>query len=54
MQINKLSYKIVPLILVGIARTDQIVQFGKFAKSLQYLMKEVDFLCRSASQFSIN
>ena len=54
----KLSYKLIPLILVGMARPVQIIQNNKFAKSLQYLKKEVgdevDFLCRWTSQFSIN
>ena len=49
-QINiKLSYKLIPLILVGMARPTQITKNKKFEKSLQYLKKEiideVDFLC---------
>ena len=51
MQINiKLSYKLIPLILVGMARLPQYTPNNKFAKSEQYLMKEVrdevDFLGR--------
>ena len=37
----KQSYKLVPLILVDMARPAQITQNGKFAKFLQYLKKEV-------------
>ena len=59
MQINiNQSYKLIPLILVRLTRPGQITQNDKFAKSLQDLKKEVrdevDFLCRWASQFSIN
>ena len=55
MQVNiKLSNypatKVIPLMLVVMARSAQITQNNKFAKSLQYLKKEVreevDFLCR--------
>ena len=51
MKINiKLSDKLIPLILVGMARPAQITQNNKFAKYLEYLKKEVkdevDFLCR--------
>ena len=46
---TKLSYKLIPLILVDMARPAQITQNNKFAKSFQYLKKEVkdaiDFLC---------
>ena len=50
MQINiKLSYNLMPLILVGMARPAQITQNNKFAKSQHYLKKEggdeADFLC---------
>ena len=44
MQINiniKLSYKLISLIVVGMARPVQVTQNNKFAKSLQYLKKEV-------------
>ena len=45
-----LSYKLRPLIVVGMAKPVQITQSNKFAKSFQYLKKEVrgevDFLCR--------
>ena len=48
----------IPSILGGMARPAKITWNNKFAKSLQYLKKEVrnetDFLCRWASQFSIN
>ena len=59
MQINiKLSYKLIPLILVGMAKPAHITQNNKFAKSLQYFKTEVRdkfvFLCRWASQFSLN
>ena len=41
LQINtKLSYKLISLILVGIARPAQINQNKKFVKSLQYLKKK--------------
>ena len=44
-----LSYKLRPLILVGMAKPVQFTQSNKFAKSFQYLKKEVrgevDFLC---------
>ena len=41
-QINiKLSYKLIPLILVVLAKPAQIALNNKFAKSLQYLKKEV-------------
>ena len=51
LQINiKLSFKLIPLILVGMTRPAQITQNNKSAKSFQYLKKEVkdevDFLCR--------
>ena len=51
MQINiKLSYKLIPLILVGMAKPAHITQNNKFAKSLQYFKTEVRdkfvFLCR--------
>ena len=53
----KLSYKLILLILVGMVRPVQITQNNKFAKSLQYLKKEVrnevEFLCRWASQIFI-
>ena len=50
LQINiNLSFKLIPLILVGMTRPAQITQ-NKSAKSFQYLKKEVrdevDFLCR--------
>ena len=56
MQIDiKLSYKLMPLILVGMARPNQITQNNKFGKSLQYLKKEVgdeaDFLCDGYDSF---
>ena len=56
MQMNiKLSYKLIPLILVGIARAAQITQNRKFAKSLQYPKKEVrdeiDFLHNDHQSF---
>ena len=58
MQINNLSYRMIPSILVGMSRPAKITQNNKFATSLQYLKKEVrdeaDFLCSWASQFSIN
>ena len=48
----------ISLILVGMARPTRIAQINKFAKSLQYLKKEVrdevNFLCRWASQLLIN
>ena len=51
----KLSYKLILLILVGKARTAQITKNSKFAKSLQYLKKEVrdevDFLCNEHNSF---
>ena len=54
----KLSFKLILLILVGIATHAQITQNNKFAKSLWYFKKElrneVEFLCRWASKFSIN
>ena len=37
----KLSYKLIPLILVCMVRPAQITQINKFAKSLQYLKIEV-------------
>ena len=41
-QINiKVSYKLIQLILVGMIRHAQITENNKFAKSLQYLKKEV-------------
>ena len=41
LQINtKLSYKLISLILVGMARPAQINQNKKFVKSLQYLRKK--------------
>ena len=41
LQINtKLSYKLISLILVGMARPAQINQKKKFVKSLQYLRKK--------------
>ena len=51
----KLTYKLIPLILVGMTRPVQITQNNKFVKSLQYpkkevrekdIKEEVDFLCR--------
>ena len=58
MQINNQYYRMIPSILMGMARPAKITRNNKFAKSLQYLKKEVrdetDFLCRWASQFSIN
>ena len=51
----ELSYKLIPLILMGMARPAQIAQNNMFPKSLQYLKKEVrdevNFLCRLASVF---
>ena len=41
MQINKPFYKLVLLILVNMASLAQSTQNSKFAKSLQYLEKEV-------------
>ena len=42
MQINfKLSYKVIPLILVSMIRPAHITQNNKFTKSLQYLKKEL-------------
>ena len=57
MQINmKLFYKIILLILVGMARPAQITQDNKFTTSLQYLKEEareeVDFFT-DEHQFSI-
>ena len=53
----KLSYTLIPLILVDMDRLAQITQ-SKFAKSSQYLKKElrdeVDFLCSWTSQLSIS
>ena len=48
MQIDlKLSYKLIPLILVAMARPAKIIKNNKFPKLLQYLKKkvrnEVDF-----------
>ena len=41
-QINiKLSYKLRPVILLGMARPAQITQKDKFAKFLKYLEKEL-------------
>ena len=37
---NYLSYKLIPLILDGVARSAQITQNNKFAKSLQYRKKK--------------
>ena len=59
MQINiKLFFRLILLILVGMARPAQITHNNKFENSLQYLMKEVkdevDFLYTWASEFSIN
>ena len=56
MQINiKLSYKLILLILVSMAKPAQITQNNKFAKSLQYLKKDVrdkiDFLCNEHHSF---
>ena len=52
----KLSYKLIPLILVVITRLAQITQNNKFAKFLHYLKigvrVEVDVLCRRATQLS--
>ena len=42
MQINiKLSYKLIPLMLVGRARSTQITQNNMFAMPMQYHKKEV-------------
>ena len=42
LQINmKLSYKLITLILVDMVRPSRIIQNNKFAKTLQYLKKEV-------------
>ena len=42
-QINiKLSYKLIPLILVSMGRPAQITQNNKFIKSLQYLKEEIE------------
>ena len=44
MQINiKLSYRLILLILVDMARHAQITQNNKFAKSLWYLKKELSY-----------
>ena len=56
LQMNiELSYKLIPLTLMSMARPAQIAQNNKFPKSLQYLKKEardeVNFLCRWASFF---
>ena len=52
---NKLSHKLISLTLVGMARPVQITQDNKFAKSLQYLKKdvsdEVDFYCNEHHSF---
>ena len=58
-QINiNFSYRLILLILVGMARHTHITKNNKFAKSLRYLKKEVEkqveFLCRWASNFSKN
>ena len=53
MQINKSFYKLIPSILVNMASLAQSIGNNKFAKSLQYLKKEVrdkvDF-CRDKLQ----
>ena len=42
MQVNtKLSFKLIPLIVVVMTRPAQITQNKKFAKSLQYVKKKV-------------
>ena len=54
----KLSYRLILLIFVGMARHAQITQNNKFGISFWYLKKkvrvEVEFLCRWASKFSTN
>ena len=58
-QINiELSYKLMPLIFMGMATPAKITWNNKFAKSLLYLKKEMRdefvLLCRLVSQASIN
>ena len=50
---NKQSYKLTPFILVGMARPPQIIQKNNFAKSLQYLKKEVTDKVDFFAQLSI-
>ena len=51
----QINIKLIPLILLRIARPANSTQNNKFAKYLQYLMKEVrdevDFLCNEHYSF---
>ena len=53
MNINSF-YKLIPLILMGMARPVQITQNNGFAKSLQYLKKEGRDEVDTNNLFSIN